>query len=85
MIARLARPSIRIRVFRFGLSIRYYGLTASQTTTNIPNSNIKSLRPYQQDCIQASLKLFANGNRSQVVSLPVGSGKTVRRYSVHIL
>ncbi|RKP09189.1 P-loop containing nucleoside triphosphate hydrolase protein, partial [Thamnocephalis sphaerospora] len=35
------------------------------------------LRPYQQECIDECLKHYAKGIRRQVVSLPVGSGKTV--------
>lgn len=81
MIARLARLASRIQILRLGPSIRCHSLAASKATINIANSGIKSLRPYQQDCIQTSLKLFANGNRSQVVSLPVGSGKTVSKYT----
>ena len=35
------------------------------------------LRPYQKDCLDASLASFNSGVKSQAVSLPVGSGKTV--------
>ncbi|KAI9273200.1 P-loop containing nucleoside triphosphate hydrolase protein [Helicostylum pulchrum] len=35
------------------------------------------LRPYQQDCITTSLLKLKEGCQKQVVSLPVGSGKTV--------
>jgi hypothetical protein len=37
------------------------------------------LRPYQKECVQTCLDLFlTHGVRRQVVSLPVGTGKTVR-------
>ncbi|KAF9184875.1 hypothetical protein BGZ50_003412 [Haplosporangium sp. Z 11] len=35
------------------------------------------LRPYQQECIDACLDNLQNGIMRQIVSLPVGSGKTV--------
>ena len=35
------------------------------------------LRPYQQECIDATLSQYKNGSRKLAVSLPVGSGKTV--------
>ncbi|KAI8979087.1 P-loop containing nucleoside triphosphate hydrolase protein [Mycotypha africana] len=35
------------------------------------------LRPYQKDCIETTLREFENGCNKQIVSLPVGSGKTV--------
>jgi ATP-dependent helicase IRC3 len=41
-------------------------------------SSLPSLRPYQLECIEASLKAFwERGISRQAVSLPVGSGKTV--------
>ena len=37
------------------------------------------LRPYQAECVRTCLELYeAQGVRRQVVSLPVGTGKTVR-------
>lgn len=35
------------------------------------------LRPYQEDCIRACLSNLAVGRKRQLVSRPVGSGKTV--------
>ncbi|KAI0235998.1 putative ATP-dependent helicase IRC3, partial [Massospora cicadina] len=49
--------------------------TASDDTASVPNFN--TLRPYQQDCIDATLENFKKGINRQVVSLPVGAGKTV--------
>ena len=43
----------------------------SSTTQNF------ELRPYQNDCIQASLKDFTEGYNRIVVNLPTGYGKTV--------
>ncbi|KAL2915740.1 putative ATP-dependent helicase IRC3 [Polyrhizophydium stewartii] len=34
------------------------------------------LRPYQLECIEASLGAFKSGVRRTAVSMPVGSGKT---------
>ncbi|KAH9276342.1 hypothetical protein BASA83_001030 [Batrachochytrium salamandrivorans] len=36
-----------------------------------------SLRPYQEECIVETLKVFNSGIRRTAVSMPVGSGKTV--------
>ncbi|ORY06346.1 P-loop containing nucleoside triphosphate hydrolase protein [Basidiobolus meristosporus CBS 931.73] len=36
-----------------------------------------SLRPYQQECLDVCIEQFKKGIKKQVVSLPVGSGKTV--------
>ncbi|KAL1925412.1 uncharacterized protein VTP21DRAFT_295 [Calcarisporiella thermophila] len=35
------------------------------------------LRPYQQACMDACLEAYKHGHKRQIVSLPVGSGKTV--------
>ena len=35
------------------------------------------LRPYQKECLEASVSSFKKGVKSQAVSLPVGSGKTI--------
>ena len=40
-------------------------------------STNKSLRPYQQECIDKCITALKQGIKKQVVSLPVGSGKTV--------
>ena len=40
--------------------------------------HLHSLRPYQRDCVDVCLhKFLQQGVRKQIVSLPVGSGKTV--------
>lgn len=44
----------------------------------IPRAGLHVLRNYQQECIQTCLQEYlTNGVRRQLVSLPVGSGKTV--------
>ncbi|RKP23421.1 P-loop containing nucleoside triphosphate hydrolase protein [Syncephalis pseudoplumigaleata] len=50
--------------------------TATVTTTT-PTAGQVSLRKYQQECIEQCLAHYHNGIKRQVVSLPVGSGKTV--------
>ncbi|KAK3839759.1 MAG: hypothetical protein J3R72DRAFT_447501 [Linnemannia gamsii] len=43
----------------------------------VPEPVKTHLRPYQQECIDACLENLKNGIMRQIVSLPVGSGKTV--------
>jgi len=46
-------------------------------TQNIVQA-VQSLRPYQQECVKKSLDMLLKENvKRQLVSLPVGSGKTV--------
>ncbi|KAG0167076.1 hypothetical protein DFQ28_003613 [Apophysomyces sp. BC1034] len=53
-------------------------LPAAPKTLLETNSNSgPRLRAYQQECIDSCLRRLAEGERRQVVSLPVGSGKTV--------
>ncbi|KAG0314174.1 hypothetical protein BGZ99_008305 [Dissophora globulifera] len=49
-------------------------LTTSSATAPAEKTQ---LRPYQQECIDACLTNLSNGIKRQIVSLPVGSGKTV--------
>ncbi|RKP22738.1 P-loop containing nucleoside triphosphate hydrolase protein [Syncephalis pseudoplumigaleata] len=50
---------------------------AATATTTTPTAGQVSLRKYQQECIEQCLAHYRNGIKRQVVSLPVGSGKTV--------
>lgn len=50
--------------------------STSFTSTRSDNSS-SGLRPYQQECIDQCLQALEDGITRQVVSLPVGSGKTV--------
>lgn len=44
----------------------------------VPTPNpVTHLRPYQKECIDACLANLEKGIKRQIVSLPVGSGKTV--------
>lgn len=47
------------------------------TTSPPPAAHRPTLRPYQEECIQQTLREAAAGTRRMAVSLPVGSGKTV--------
>ncbi|KAG0229747.1 hypothetical protein BGW42_001350 [Actinomortierella wolfii] len=51
---------------------------SSINAATIPTSPLETvLRPYQQEVIDICLSKFAEGVKRQIVSLPVGSGKTV--------
>ncbi|KAF9294618.1 hypothetical protein BGZ88_003629 [Linnemannia elongata] len=54
-------------------------LNTASTETVIPAPLLANtqLRPYQQECIDKCLENLKNGIMRQIVSLPVGSGKTV--------
>ncbi|KAL5034072.1 putative ATP-dependent helicase IRC3 [Batrachochytrium dendrobatidis] len=56
--------------FHFELKQALHSVTSSQ------HEHIE-LRPYQKECIHATLKMFEAGVQRTAVSLPVGSGKTV--------
>ncbi|KAG0271970.1 hypothetical protein BGZ95_000165 [Linnemannia exigua] len=47
------------------------------TLNPVPEPVKTQLRPYQQECIDACLENLKKGIMRQIVSLPVGSGKTV--------
>ncbi|KAI8602849.1 hypothetical protein EDD21DRAFT_370703 [Dissophora ornata] len=49
-------------------------VSSSPAITPVIQTN---LRPYQQECIDACLSNLSKGHMRQIVSLPVGSGKTV--------
>ncbi|KAI8058049.1 P-loop containing nucleoside triphosphate hydrolase protein [Syncephalis plumigaleata] len=49
----------------------------SPNTLVTPSTVKVALRKYQQECIEQCLMHYNNGIKRQVVSLPVGSGKTV--------
>ncbi|KAI7899754.1 P-loop containing nucleoside triphosphate hydrolase protein [Cokeromyces recurvatus] len=49
----------------------------SQCRRNSTAITFNMLRHYQKECIETTLKEFENGCNKQIVSLPVGSGKTV--------
>ncbi|KAJ9059194.1 putative ATP-dependent helicase IRC3 [Entomophthora muscae] len=50
---------------------------SSDERSDIPSSPFNHLRPYQRECIEATLKSLREGFHRQAVSLPVGTGKTV--------
>lgn len=47
-------------------------------STSAPDAVRTELRDYQQECIETCLANLKKGIMRQIVSLPVGSGKTVR-------
>ena len=55
----------------------FHAATEQQPITARTAATPITLRPYQQDCIDLCLDDFSKGRRRQLVSLPVGSGKTV--------
>src|SRR3982074_1962375 len=71
-----------LRGFPLLVSSRYVSAVAKTSPPPPAKSPIAPsvphlLRPYQEECIRECLRLFNDGIRRQVVSLPVGSGKTV--------
>ncbi|KAF8982548.1 hypothetical protein BGZ46_001078 [Entomortierella lignicola] len=52
-------------------------LVAEQPSNSSNAPVLTQLRPYQQECIDACLSNLKKGIMRQIVSLPVGSGKTV--------
>ncbi|KAF9133636.1 hypothetical protein BGX30_012212 [Mortierella sp. GBA39] len=51
--------------------------TSTETITPASPVDTTQLRPYQQECIDTCLENLKKGIMRQIVSLPVGSGKTV--------
>ncbi|KAG0254997.1 hypothetical protein BG011_005396 [Mortierella polycephala] len=65
---RTRKPSARAQAESANLAIKLAMTKAAPVT---------QLRPYQQECIDTCLDNLQNGIMRQIVSLPVGSGKTV--------
>ncbi|KAF9541746.1 hypothetical protein EC957_002704 [Mortierella hygrophila] len=70
---------VATKVKRVSKSKRNGSILDTSTETIIPAPLVATtqLRPYQQECIDKCLENLKNGIMRQVVSLPVGSGKTV--------
>ncbi|KAI9488384.1 hypothetical protein BDB00DRAFT_848229 [Zychaea mexicana] len=55
----------------------YSTATVAAATRTAAETVIPTLRNYQHECIESCLNQLKQGHRKQIVSLPVGSGKTV--------
>jgi superfamily II DNA or RNA helicase len=67
----------RVQIFRFLPTLQVITETPSALRHLFNRADGLVLRPYQQECIEKCLQRFEKGVQRQVVSLPVGSGKTV--------
>ena len=69
--------SRRVHIFQFLPTLQAITKAPSALRHLFSSADGLVLRPYQRECIEKCLQRFEKGVQRQVVSLPVGSGKTV--------